>query len=383
MKNKVLSDKGFLVQTAPEKACEVLETCSTKNGLYASGGADGYNSVWARDSMISLIGATAHTKEFKNVFSKSLSTLAKHQSKLGQIPNDVDLFDEKRKKQVTFATIDSSLWFILGEHFYRKNFDSVLWKKHSENIQNALKWVQYQDAGEDLMPEQQPTSDWQDCFPHKYGHTINTQALYYGALAATGNKKLLPKLRKQVDKYLYDSSLGYYLPWHWKDHEKYQEKEEWFDSLGNLMAVVFGLASKKQSNSILDFVKRKGIAKPFPVRVISPPVRKGSKEWKDYFAACLAGEPHSYINGGIWPFVGGFYVCALAEARRFDDAENALALLAKANSLGKKKGKEWDFNEWIHPVSKKAEGGRHQTWSAGMFLAAFEAVEKRKNPLKI
>ena len=44
-----------LIEDAKENAIKVLEICSTKNGLYASGGKNGYTSVWARDSMISLI----------------------------------------------------------------------------------------------------------------------------------------------------------------------------------------------------------------------------------------------------------------------------------------------------------------------------------------
>ena len=44
-----------IIEEAKEKAQETLKICSTKNGLYASGGKNGYTSVWARDSMISLI----------------------------------------------------------------------------------------------------------------------------------------------------------------------------------------------------------------------------------------------------------------------------------------------------------------------------------------
>ena len=52
-----------------EKAIEVINACSTKNGLYASAGHDGYNAVWSRDSMISMIGASlVKDKKFKEVF---------------------------------------------------------------------------------------------------------------------------------------------------------------------------------------------------------------------------------------------------------------------------------------------------------------------------
>jgi len=367
-----------IIEEAKEHAIKVLEICSTKNGLYASGGKNGYTSVWARDSMISLICATSFTKEFEKVFEKSISTLAKHQSKKGQIPNDVDIFE--KRNLVTFATIDSSLWFVLGEYFYKKKFGTKLWNKQKKIIEKAMIWVDYQDAGEDLLPEQQPTSDWMDCFPHKYGHTINTQALYYGALKATKNKNLIA-IKKQINEKLWSKKLGYFLPWHWKNHDGYNELETWFDSLGNCLAIVYGLTNKEQTKSILNFIEKNKIANPYPIRVMFPPIKKNSKEWKDYFQASLASTPHEYINGGIWPFVGGFYVCALVEAKQFAIAEKELEKLAKANQLGKRF--EWDFNEWVHPITKKAEGGRHQAWSAGSYLLAYEAVKTKKNPLKI
>ena len=374
-------DKKELLDAGCKKAAKAIEMCETPHGLFASAGKDGYTSVWARDSMVSLIGASFHTRKFKDVFAQSLATLAKYPTKFGQIPNAVDLYDASRPKQVTFATIDSSLWFVIGEHVYSRHFGKTLLRKHHKTIEAAMRWVSYQDSGNDLMPEQLPTSDWQDCFPHKYGHTINTQALYYAALSAAGNRKILPALKKQADKYLFDSYLGYYLPWHWKDHNEYKEKEEWFDSLGNMLAIVFGLADAKQTDSILDFVDGRRLANPFPIKAIHPPIQKDDKEWKDYFAASDAGEPNSYLNGGIWPFIGGFYVAALVEAERFEDAEKNLELLAKANRIENQE--EWGFSEWIHPSRKTGEGSHHQAWSAGCFLLAYECVKKKKNFLKL
>ncbi|VVC00117.1 Alkaline and neutral invertase [uncultured archaeon] len=342
--------------------------------------------MWARDSCVSLIGATAArgtAGRYKKVFCKSLETLASRQTRNGQIPNAVD-FVGSIDAPATYATIDSSLWFVLGEYFYRKCFGLALWKKHAKNIGAAMKWVEFQDTGEDLLPEQQPTSDWMDCFPHKYGHTINTQALYYAALKATNgteDKVNVGKFVKQVNCKLWDDSLGYYLPWHWKDHNEYSEKEFWFDSLGNMLAIAFGLASRKQARRILSFADEMEINRPYPLRAIYPPISRGSKPWKDYFDASLAGKEHSYINGGIWPYIGGFYVCALIEAGQGSKAQEELELLAKANSLGKKLS--WDFNEWISPVTGTPEGGRHQVWSAGAYMLAHEAVESKRNPLAI
>ncbi|MBN2066864.1 MAG: glycogen debranching protein, partial [Candidatus Diapherotrites archaeon] len=71
-----------LEQEAFERAKDSLRKCSTPHGLYASGGKHGYTMVFARDSMISLIGASAvdRMSEFKQQFRLSLETLGKNQS---------------------------------------------------------------------------------------------------------------------------------------------------------------------------------------------------------------------------------------------------------------------------------------------------------------
>ncbi len=52
-----------MLEAAYDKAIETLKACNTKNGFFASGGIDGYNAVWSRDSMITSLGASL-VKEF-------------------------------------------------------------------------------------------------------------------------------------------------------------------------------------------------------------------------------------------------------------------------------------------------------------------------------
>jgi glycogen debranching enzyme len=67
-----------IIDEAYEKAKETLRKCATSHGLFASGGKNGYKGVWARDSMISLIGASTDKDAlFKDQFKKSLLTLGK------------------------------------------------------------------------------------------------------------------------------------------------------------------------------------------------------------------------------------------------------------------------------------------------------------------
>ncbi len=363
---------GDILEQAYEKAKEVIKECSTKYGLYASGGKQGYRGVWSRDSMISLIGASLEKDpSIKEQFKKSLTTLAKYQSEKGQIPNAVYNLDKKPK--VDYLSIDSSLWFIIGHHIYKKRYGGDLFAKYKKSITKAITWLSYQDMGEDIMLEQLPTTDWQDAFPHKYGRTINTQALYYLVLNLIKDKKKAEKLKSAVNK-KNDYELwngNFYYAYRWKNHNKYKEIGEWFDSLGNLLSIVFELADNKKSKKILSHIRKNNINKPYPVKSIYPPIRKGEKYWQDYYLDCDAGKPYHYANAGIWPYIGGFYVLALIKIKKFKEAEKELRKLAESNLKGN------SFPEWINPLTKESHG-MLQAWDAGMYMMAYQSLKKKK-----
>jgi glycogen debranching enzyme len=367
-----------LVEEAYQQAIKILDKCATSHGFYAA--YPGYDMIFGRDSMIiSLAASLLKSSKMKRTFRESLITLGNNQSSKGQIPNAVDKY-AMRKPHVDFMSIDSSLWFIIGHYIYKKKFrDNSLFTKHKKQIEKALEWISYQDAGEDSMPEQLPTTDWQDAFPHRYGHTINTQALYYFVLTLMGKSKEAKKLKDVVNNSV-DFGLWngeFYLPWRWKNHGKYQEKGEWFDSLGNLLAIIFDLADAKQSEKILSYIKKNKIDKPFPMKAISPAIRPGTKNWQDYYLDCEAGTPWHYLNGGIWTFIGGFYVLALIKMKKFAEAETQLQKLAEANM--KNNG---NFPEWINGITgevgkTEASVDSYQGWSASMYIVAYESLKNK------
>jgi len=364
----------YVTKEAYEQAIKVLEKCATLHGFHASN--PGYDAVWARDSMITSLGASLLGRKFQNTFKQSLLTLAKHQSKKGQIPNAVDLFS-KRKGHVDFKSIDSSLWFIIGYYIYKQRYNDSPPLKNQ--IQKAFTWLTYQDMGNDGMLEQLPTTDWQDAFPHRYGHTINTQALYYRTLNIIGNNKQAGELKKIINEDKEDGlwNENYYLPWRWKNHNKYQEKGEWFDSLGNILAILFDLADKSQAEKILTKIKKSKIDSPYPIKAIFPPIKKGSKDWQDYFLDCDAREPYHYLNAGIWTYIGGLYILALIKYKKLEEARKQLNKLAEANL------QEPMFSEWLNGKTGKpgnvASGQNgNQAWNAGMYIVAYESFKKGK-----
>ncbi len=371
-----------VIEQAYQEAIKVLDACAKPTGFYASGLKGGYEATWARDSMTMTLGAALVGNRYKTVIKKSLDLLAKNQSYLGQIPNCVGSYNLDRRSDVTFNTVDSNLWYILGLLIYSSAFDDKdFYAKHQRQLTLALIWLAYQDPDEVRLIAQQPTMDWMDAFPHKYGYTIHAQAMYYGVLNMVGKQRQAKHIKRvvngEIEKYisLYDDKLGYYYPWGWKNHEDKREHEEWFDTTGNLLAILTGLATPKIAKSILAHMDKKKISGPYPCRVIDPPLKKGDKAWHDYFENCDAREQYHYLNGGVWPFIGGFYVAALVKMKDYEKAEAELTKLAEANL------RELDghgFNEWLDGKTGEPKGEPYQGWSAGTYIYAYHCLKKKK-----
>ncbi|PIP34014.1 hypothetical protein COX69_03895 [Candidatus Falkowbacteria bacterium CG_4_10_14_0_2_um_filter_48_10] len=397
-----------IIEEARTKALAVLRACRRPTGFFASGLPGGYEAVWARDSQMTALGASLQGEQFKRTIGQSLTLLARHQGAMGQIPNCVGSYNTDRQSDVTYNSVDSSLWFIIGHYVYARAFrDRALLDRQNRQINMAFFWLKAQDPDNLGLLVQQPTNDWQDAFPHKYGYTIHCLSLFYAVLKIMGEKKQAESLRAIVNgqekKYasLYDAKLGYYYPWAWKNHDTIREHEEWFDTAGNLLAILTGLADKKISDRLLDFIEKKAIDRPFPCQTIWPPLYPADPAWHDYFALSDAREPYNYLNAGIWPFIGGLYVAALAKTGRHQKAAVALEKLAQANlqviknpqspayiiPVGQKNKiagpellalRQKEFNEWLHGRTGEPRGEPYQGWSAGLYLYAYECVKQKK-----
>src|SRR3989344_1066445 len=378
MDNEV--DKKNIIVEAYAKAIEVLDLCKTSHGFFAA--YPGYDALWSRDSMITSLGASLLEEKYQETFKQSLITLSSNQSENGQIPNAVDKFS-KRKPHVDFKSIDSTLWFVIGHYIYSKRYKtSAMEKSYTSNLNKALTWLSYQDFSENGMLVQQPTSDWFDAFPHRYGHTLNTNILYYHVLKITGQTSKAQKLKIMInedkDDKLWSEENGYYYSWRWKNHGQYKEIGDFFETLANLLTIIFDVANEHQSNKILNYIKKHHLDLPYPVKTLHPPIKKGSKYWYDYFEDCAAKKPYNYSNAGIWTYIGGFYVLAFIKMNKIKEAEKQLKKLAEANMQTPY------FSEWLHGntgkpgISQSGSNEGNQAWNAGVYILAYESLLKGK-----
>jgi hypothetical protein len=67
-------------------------------------------------------------------------------------------------------------------------------------------------------------------------------------------------------------------------------------------------------------------------------------------------NPGEYHNGGIWPFVSGFYVAALVAGKRYQLAEKKLVSLTRIIKTSRTGSVDFGFNEWLKSQDGKIKG---------------------------
>jgi glycogen debranching enzyme len=416
-----------LTRTAREHAESILLGNGGELGLLGSSRA--YQQVWARDSMICGLGLLlCASDEGKAIHRRSLETLRQYQSPLGKTPHNVGkanvadptliahggkLIAEEGSVVMDTAhagCIDSNLWYVVGQYF---NFvvtgDTAFLRDSWESLERALLWLRYQDSNECGLLEVHEAMDWADLFANRY-NVLFDNVLYYAVWKCMGHMadalgmasapyfENAHDIRRKVNTLLW---IGPEEPkdWNWISRQRkewlytlkrvetelverpfflpyvaFRDYADRFDTLGNLLAILFGVADKVKADKILDYIHSCGMNEPFPVQCLYPAINPDERDWRDYYRVRNLNQPHHYHNGGAWPFIGGIYVAALVQAGRQDEAERQLAKLTEMVRLGKHK--EWEFNEWFHGLSGRPMGYPGQSWSTAMYIFAQDAVEQ-------
>jgi len=109
-----------------------------------------------------------------------------------------------------------------------------------------------------------------------------------------------------------------------------------------------------------------------------PFVKPEDPEWNERYAEY--NNPGDYHNGGIWPFVCGFYIAALVAAKKFILAKEKLIVLTHFIKISRSNKSEYGFNEWIKAQDGNVMGQDWQTWSAALYLYAAKCVETKRTP---
>jgi hypothetical protein len=244
-----------------------------------------------------------------------------------------------------------------------------------------------------VMVSQLPTSDWRDeQWVMGYGLYVNT--LVYAYLVLFGEHESAGELRGLMNRLevrgnaknphehegLVVPSKPYYALYAYKLFNS-----DRFDLLGNSMAILTGVAPRDRARDLVAWVEaeceamreRKELAVDLPP-CLFPYILRQDPDWRPRYEQY--NRPGEYHNGGVWPFVCGFYVAACVAVGRMDLAKRRLLALTELVRPWHENEADWGFNEWIKAQTGQPSGRDWQTWSAAMYLYAAECVEQERTP---
>ena len=377
-----------------EKAKEVLLKNKTNIGIIAG---NYYREFWLRDFLISSLGMIiSEDKELIKVVKKGLETVARHQKFTGQLPNKISL-DEKKVCFGEGGCVDSSLWYpIIILSLFKIEEDFNFLKKHLKKVNMAVKWAICLDQNNDFLIETNEGADWMDLLIRS-GRVLYDNVLLYKALKDTAeinsilgsdedfnffaenlreainlflwpDRKNLNKIKEEYGFSRIDADFeiaansipkaNYYLA-----DLGFRKFDPRFDTLGNLLAVIFDVADEEKKDKILGFIEKEKLFEPYPVKALHPPISLEDQCWNFYFRPTelpYLQKPGNYHNGGIWPFIGGFYIVALKKENK--PWKDKFYKLVESCRLG-----NWRFSEWLS-ANGEPNGSANQSWSASALL---------------
>jgi len=142
-------------------------------------------------------------------------------------------------------------------------------------------------------------------------------------------------------------------------------------ALGNLLAIVFGLASEEQAHGIMDLYEERwsDLVGTMPAKLCYPALE--GEEWRLLTGSDPKNEPWSYHNGGNWPVLLWALVAAALVTRRRELAERAVAdAEAKLPAQG---WPEYYDGRGGRMIGRRANLG--QVWSAAGYILSRRLLE--------
>ncbi|MFY0713137.1 HAD-IIB family hydrolase [Seonamhaeicola sp. NFXS20] len=402
------NEKINFIKEGYKKAIEALKknitplgfsACSIKDNE-ANGTDENYYSVWARDGAITLIGSLplVHDKEIHECQRKTLETLFEHISRNGQIPSNVRIKDNVPDYSGVggICSIDSGIWVVIAFYEYvNVTKDIKFLRKYIKDLKETMRWLGAHDSNNDALLEIPEAGDWTDLFGRSY-NILYDEILWYRANVCYGRMLEMLGDHEEAGEYIRWSQVvkKEILQNFWPTTQQqlfqsvsFAEKQftlgdtsyliaqttpfdfSWrCDVLGNVLAFLHGALDVEKAKQTFRFMLGVGVNDPFPVANVYPVVSPGDPDWRPYYTVNLLNLPNHYHNGGIWPFVGGFWVKFVNKLGFKEMAVAELYKLAQMNKEGI--NNEWEFTEWAHGTTGKPMGKAYQAWSAAQYISA-------------
>ncbi len=361
-----------------------LRACYNPDGIVA--GRLHFNAYWARDGLWALFGALALGDHAQAL--AQLHTFMKYQYRSGKLPVRVEFVGHhltgyntlrSRPKVVgraggVFADpIDPTALFIASAHEYlRRTGDLSFCAEFDPVMERAIGWLSRHDRDGDGLIESYLLADWMDSIM-KYNKVFNLNVIYCEALRAyaalkrangqTEAAEQFGRAAARVVERLQIFWTGeYFADW------ILGSRRGGFSADGNVLAMLFGVATDAQSRRTLGYIREHGLDATTPLEVCYPVY----PPWKVFPMYYLAGIP-DYHRTMIWPWLGTLNAVNKA---RFGDREGALADLSRIGAWyvrGNAVNEVYDRAGT--PVSRRFYTAEVPfAWNAGVYVYAVHAM---------
>lgn len=368
------------VFTAYEKAVVTLRDRYDPLGILA--GKDHFSDLWARDFCFAGLGALALGDH--HAVQRGIETLIAFMKDDGQIPLRVGQkhfllkymgFHAKvpqaryiDDKGHSVAVDNNSLFVILAERYISQTGNLDFLHRHYQSIKRAMMWNFTQDSDYDLLMEEGYFAGWADSLK-KEGKVLYTNVLHCQAVHAFSRlcKQVSSEDESHFNQVARDISDRiqttfwngtYFIDWVTASH-----RQESFSSEGNVLAIIFGVATQDQSRKIQNYMTESRLTDGFSTTTRHPKYATRHIYWP--FLLINMGDYH---NGMEWLWVG----CADVVAKwRSGLHPEALEHLTKISHKIIEHGGVFEVYANGAPVRRlfyKSE--EWFAWSSGMFVWA-------------
>ena len=376
------------IEACAQASLDLLERNCTAHGILAASRtlaaeARRYTRIFGRDAAICVMAMCGSGRPaLEQGAVASLDALAAQQAQNGQIPKYVD----PQGQDADFwylGCIDATLWWLIAVDHVRRHgrVGATHW---ADGVQRAISWLLAQEHQHFRLLQQNEASDWADIMPRS-GYVLYTNALWYEVKRRFALEHaeetlhhfnhLFNPFQRDLPHYHRARLLRHYARRGRRDPGLYLSfvnlavVGDEGDVFGNVLAIQSGLADEAMGARIADTITAAHAPEPYPVRVVLHPLTRQHELWRRYMERHQQNLVHQYHNGGIWPFVGGFWAMALARLGRREQAWAEVERLAHVNALD-----DWRFTEWFHGRTLAPMGMAGQSWNAATFLMALREL---------
>lgn len=392
-----LIEKGYLI--AKENLKQGIELRHLPNGEVKHvlcAGHRNFREPWARDLSFALFGLMEIGES--EAARESLEVFLHFQKPSGQFPikcystgipdrylhslfgrNQPTEFPLRPKYHSGHRTISldgNALLVIACFNYASYSGDLDFVRTHWEALKRAVIWLEGQALGGSDLLYQEAYSDWADSLA-RTGHVLYTNVIYWKVLSELADfskkigsaddigpwKQKAVQTKKAIQAELWRADLGYFITSLEFDN---------LSSAGNLLAIAWGLATKKQATSILAAITRFKMAEPVPTKVMQGEFPKRLIAIENR----LAGIPE-YHTQAAWLWLGAWHVISLARVGKTAEAYELLERILHLVERDKIVYEVYGVDGY-HLSTRWYTAEAPLTWSAGMIIYAYHFLDQNK-----